>query len=57
VPLAGGNPAGCARLAVLPAVVTVTVTDAGVEPLRATELEEREQADWAGAPLQLNVTV
>jgi hypothetical protein len=51
------NEAGCARIAEVPAVVTATVTDAAVEPFSVTELEDKEQTDWDGAPVQLSVTV
>lgn len=44
---------GSASRAELPAVVTMTFTDVALEPLRVTELEERAQVAWAGAPLQL----
>jgi hypothetical protein len=37
-------------------VATVTVTVEADEP-SAIELGETEQVDWAGAPLQLSVTV
>ena len=47
---------GCVRPAELPAVATVTVAVA-VDPLSLTELGDTEQVDWAGAPLQLSVTV
>ena len=57
VPLAGGKPAGRARRAVVPAVVTETVTDAAVEPWSATEFDEREHADCDGAPLHVSNTV
>jgi hypothetical protein len=55
--LLGGRAAGRARLAEVPSVVTVTLTDAGWEPSSVTELEESEQVEWAGAPLQLSWTV
>jgi hypothetical protein len=45
------------RLAEPPVVVTVTVTVAGVDPMRVTEFEERAHVDWVGAPLQLRATV
>jgi hypothetical protein len=48
---------GFTRPEELAAVATATVTDAGVDPLSATELEEREHVDDAGAPLQLSDTV
>jgi hypothetical protein len=41
----------------LAAVVTVTVTDEGAEPLSANEFGETEQVDNAGAPAQLKDTV
>jgi hypothetical protein len=52
-----GKPEGCERLAEVPAVVTVTVTGIGVEPLRTAELGDAEQLDPDGSPLQLNSTV
>jgi hypothetical protein len=41
----------------LPAVVTETVTDAGVEPESAMELGESEQVEPSGAPLQVSDTI
>ena len=38
-------------------VVTETVTDAGVEPESAIELDDREQVEPVGAPLQDSATV
>ena len=51
------KPNGITRLEEFSPVATATVTDAGVEPLSATELEEREHVDDAGTPLQLSDTV
>lgn len=41
----------------LPSVVTETVTGTGVEPESVTELDEREQIEPVGAPLQASATV
>jgi hypothetical protein len=41
----------------LPTVVTETVTDDGVVPVKVTEFEDKEQVEPAGAPLQLRATV
>jgi hypothetical protein len=41
----------------LPSVVTETVTGTGVEPESVTELDEREQVEPVGAPLQASATV
>ena len=56
LPFTGENPAGRARLAEAPAVVTVTMTFVGVEPLSATELGT-EHVDCAGAPVHASDTV
>jgi hypothetical protein len=52
-----GKPEDCERLAKVDAVVTVTMTSVGVEPLRTVELGDTEQLDSDGSPLQLNSTV
>jgi hypothetical protein len=48
---------GYARLADVPAVVTVTAIGAEAAPLSVTELGETAHEDFAGAPVQLNVTL
>jgi len=57
MPRPGGSAEGYARLADVPAVVTVTATGAEVAPLSVTELGETEHVDCAGAPLQVNATL
>jgi hypothetical protein len=54
---ADGKLSGRIRLAELPAVFTVTVTEVGVVPLSATEVGDSEHVDPAGALLQLSATV
>jgi hypothetical protein len=48
---------GWVAVAELPIVVTETVTDAGVEPESTIELDDSEQVEPVGAPLQDSATV